>query len=61
MEPTPPALEGGLLTTGPPGQSQQLQFRDGQFIVIHTIKGFGIVNKADKAETPMLWPPDAKN
>ena len=29
MEPTPPALEGGLLTTGPPGQSQQLQFRDG--------------------------------
>ena len=57
-----------------------------QFVVIHTVKGFGIVNKAEidvfldqpvhpkgnqswvfivrtdvEAETPILWPPDAKN
>ena len=29
-----------------------------QFIVIHTVKGFGIVNKA---ETPVLWPHYAKS
>ena len=43
-----------------------------QFIVIHTVEGFGVVNKADQswvfigrtdaeAEIPKLWPSHAKS
>ena len=33
-----------------------------EFVVIHTVKGLGVVNKAEvDAETPILWPPRAKS